>query len=135
MAKHEFLSPEWISAAKEIQEAYSDKEAEALLEVTMNLTVTDAPFRETKIEAYLDARQGKLAIDLGRLETTDVNVTLDYETCKAVLIDGNGDAALQAFMTGKILVEGDVAKLLAYQTTPPSGMQLEITEQLRNITE
>jgi putative sterol carrier protein len=134
MAKHEFLSSEWITAAKAIQNTYSDQVAEAPLEVTMNLTVTDTPFQEGKVEAYLDARHGKLAIVLGQLESSDVTVTIDYETCKAVLIEGNGDAALQAFMTGKIAVEGDVAKLLAYQTTPPSALQLEITEKLKEIT-
>ena len=134
MTKHEFLSPEWITAAKTIQESYQDTVSLATLEVTMNLDITNAPFQETVIKAYLDSRGGKLVIDLGQLDTTDVSVTLDYDTCKAVLIDGNGDAALQAFMTGKIMVEGDVAKLLAYQTTPPSPVQLEITEKLREIT-
>ncbi len=134
MGKHEFLSPEWISAAKDIRENYKDTVSPAALEVTMNLEITDTPFQETELKAYLDAREGKLIIDLGQLDTVDVSVKLDYDTCKAVLIDGNGDAALQAFMTGKIMVEGDVAKLLAYQTTPPSQVQLEITEKLREIT-
>ncbi|MCL5048222.1 MAG: SCP2 sterol-binding domain-containing protein [Firmicutes bacterium] len=134
MAKHEFLSAEWITSAKEIQDSYKDKASEAPLEVTMNLTILNTPFQEGEIKAFLDSRDGKLVIDLGQLDTPDVFVTLDYDTCKAVLIDGNGDAALQAFMTGKIMVEGDVGKLLAYQSTPPGQVQLEITEKLREIT-
>lgn len=134
MATYEFLSPEWIEAAREIRDHHLNDARVPSLELKMNLAIDKAPFDPPELEAYLDSTGGELVIDLGHHLDADVTVSLDYASAKAVLIDGNGDAALQGFMTGKIRVEGDVAKLLSFQSTPQSPLQKTITEELRAIT-
>ena len=48
-------------------------------------------------------------------------MTVDYDTAKAILIEGNPQAGMQAFMAGKVRVEGDMAKLMALQATPAAS--------------
>ncbi|MDA8343412.1 MAG: SCP2 sterol-binding domain-containing protein, partial [Actinomycetota bacterium] len=72
--------------------------------------------------------------ETGHLEGADLKVTVDYATAKAILVEGNPQAGMQAFMAGKIRVEGDMAKLMALQTTPPDPDAHSLAEQLKAIT-
>ena len=42
---------------------------------------------------------------------------------------------MQAFMAGKVRVEGDMTKLMALQATPSDGTAQEMATRLRAITE
>ncbi len=55
----------------------------------MNLVVTAVPFSDKDILAHLDTSSGELVLDTGHLETQDLKVTVDYDTAKAILIEGN----------------------------------------------
>jgi putative sterol carrier protein len=44
-----------------------------------------------------------------------LTVTLNYDTAKAILIDGDAQAAMNAFLGGRIKVDGDITKMLALQ--------------------
>ncbi len=59
----------------------------------------------------------------GHLDKPDVTVTLDYDTAKAIFVDGTLGAGMKAFMDGKVRVQGDMAKLLAalQQLAPPDA--------------
>ena len=61
-------------------------------------------------------------------------LTLDFDTARAVLIDNNAEVAMAAFMAGRVRVEGDMTKLLAYQSMPPTKAQIEVAAALREIT-
>jgi putative sterol carrier protein len=41
---------------------------------------------------------------------------------------------MQAFMAGKVRVEGDMTKLLAFQAAPPSPSEADVSAQIREIT-
>ena len=56
---------------------------------------------------------------MGHLENPDLTVTLDYVTAKAILVDGNPQAGMQAFMAGKIKVQGDMTKMMAHAVRAP----------------
>lgn len=131
--KHAFLSEGWIEAARELREAHRGEGSAAAL-VRMNLVVEEVPFSGGRVEAYLDTTAGEVDIELGQLDDADVRVVLDYPTARAILVDADGQAALQAFLAGKIRVEGDLAKLLQYQSTPPTPRQAALSEALRSIT-
>ena len=45
----------------------------------------------------------------------DVTLTLDYATARAVLVDQDPAAVIQAFFAGKITMQGDITKLMALQ--------------------
>jgi putative sterol carrier protein len=132
---HPFLSDEWIEEAHAIRAEYHDTSAAINHPVRMNLVVTEIPFGDADIEAHMDTTAGELEIDKGHVESADLKVTVDYETAKAILVDRNPQAGMQAFMAGKIRVEGDMAKLMAIQAGAPDARADEMAERLRAITE
>ena len=99
----------------------------------MNLVVTELPFGDGTLDAHLDTSAGELELDNGHLDDADLKVTVDYDTAKAILVDGNAGAGMQAFMAGKVRVEGDMAKLMALQSGPIDKAQ-EMAARLRAIT-
>ena len=58
-------------------------------------------------------------MDLGELDAPDATITTDYDTAKALFVDGDQAVAMQAFMAGKIKVQGDMMKIMAMQTAMP----------------
>lgn len=136
MATYPFLSPDWIDAARQLraEREVSESATPSAASMRMNLTVEGVPHGEDAIDAHLDTTGGLLDIELGHLDGADVKVTLDYATAKAVIIDNDAEAAMGAFMAGKVRVEGDMTKLLAYQSTPPTPAQLELANALKAIT-
>ena len=133
MAKYPFLSDEWLAAAKEIRES-SGASAATPHKVRMNQIVTEVPFGEGTIDAHMDSSSGELEMDLGHLENPDLTVTLDYATAKAILVEGNPQAGMQAFMAGKIKVQGDMTKMMALQSGAPDPVQAEIAAKIKEIT-
>ena len=134
MASYAFLSPEWIEAARVLRAEHLTDAKAPSQPMRMNLTVESVPHGDGVVEAHVDTTDGIVEIDLGHLESADVKVSLDYDTAKAVLIDNDAEAAMGAFMAGRVRVEGDMTKLLAYQATAPSAAQLEVTAALKAIT-
>ncbi len=61
-------------------------------------------------------------------------MTLDYATAKAILVEGNPQVGMQAFMQGKVRVEGDMAKLMMLQGAPPDANAQAVAQRLRDIT-
>jgi putative sterol carrier protein len=129
-----FLSDQWIEAAHALREEYRDAAPSAAAPVRMNLVVTEVPFDDADVRAHMDTSSGEVVLDKGHLEAPDLTVTVDYATAKAILVDGNPQAGMQAFMNGKIRVEGDMAKLMALQAAPAPAAQ-ELAGRLRDITE
>ena len=135
MATYPFLSDEWISEARRIREEFEGKGGPAPQQIRMNLVITDVPFAAGAIDAHMDSSEGQLKLDLGHIEPVDLKVTLDYGTAKSILVEGNPQAGMQAFMAGKVKVEGDMAKLMMMQAAPPDAAAQEIATRLRSITD
>ena len=132
--QYPFLSDEWLEAAKKIREEYKGKTAAPAHTVRMNQVITDVPFGDGSIDAHMDTSSGEMEMDIGHLENPDLTVTLDYPTAKAILVDGNPQAGMQAFMAGKIKVQGDMTKMMAMQQATPDPVQLEIAGKIKEIT-
>ncbi len=129
-----FLSDEWIEEAHEIRAEFLGDSPAIDHPVRMNLVVTELPFGDGELEAHLDTTSGELDIDKGHVGDADLTVTLDYLTAKAILVDRNPQAGMQAFMAGRIRVEGDMSKLMAIQAAPSGQRAEEMAERLRAIT-
>jgi putative sterol carrier protein len=118
-----FLSDEWIAEARNIRaETATPEAAEApAASVRMNQVITDVPFGSGRLDAHLDTSSGTPEMETGHLEHPDVTVTLDYDTAKAIFVDGTLEAGMRAFMDGKVRVQGDMAKLISalQQLAPP----------------
>ena len=93
-----------MDAAKAIREEYAGKGAPPAHVVKMNLVITEVPFQGDDIDAHMDTTSGDIDMDTGHIEGEDLTVTVDYATAKAIFVDGNPQAGMQAFMSGKIKV-------------------------------
>jgi hypothetical protein len=137
---HPFLSDEWEAEARRIRAEYEDRVAALPLSIRMNLNVTEVPFGEQVIHARLDTSVGGIDLELGHLEGPDVTLTLDYGTARNILVGGDPQAVLAAFLGGRIKIDGDITKLLELQTSGAlSGggdpLAVEVYERIRAITE
>jgi len=135
MAKYQFLTPEWVEAAKAIREEFADQAPTPAHVVRMNQIITEVPFGDTDVKAFMDTSEGGMNMDLGELENPDLTVTVDYATAKAILVDGNPQAGMQAFMAGKIKVQGDMTKMMALQAGGQDAIATQIAERIQSITE
>jgi hypothetical protein len=137
VATHPFLSPEWIDEARKINDEYRGRTAAVPTQVMVNLVVTDVPFDAGTIDAHVDTSSGEMEIDTGHLDGADMTLTLDYLTARQILVDQDPQAGMQAFMGGRIKVQGDMTKLLLLQgqlgTADP--VAVEIAGRVKSITE
>ncbi len=134
MAKYPFLSDEWVAEARRIREEYRGRFPAGSQPVRMNEIITEVPFGTGTIEAHLDSSSGEVEMDLGHLEHPDLTITLDYATARAVFVDGNPQAGMQAFMAGRIKVDGDVTRLLGLLGPNPDPGALELAGRIKDIT-
>jgi putative sterol carrier protein len=128
---YKFLSDEWIEAARKLREETA--EATTPHQVKMNLVITDVPFGDGTVEAHMDTTTGTVQLDVGHVDTPDVTATLDYDTARAMMVDNNPQAGMQAFMAGKIKLQGDMTKAMALQTGGPTDP--DFTAKIQAITE
>ncbi|HHC08180.1 MAG TPA: SCP2 sterol-binding domain-containing protein [Actinobacteria bacterium] len=107
-----FLSEEFMRAATEALNADPGFQAAAKgVELGLQFVVTGAP--DGDLQYHLDVRDGRATMALGELPDADATVTSDYETAVAL---SKGDLNVQmAFMTGKIKVGGNMAKIMMNQ--------------------
>jgi hypothetical protein len=132
-----FLSDEWVAKAKKIQNETTDL-GEPAVKVRMNLDVTDVPsaISDDVVPAHLDTSDGALDLDLGHLDDPEVAIKIDYQIAKAILVDGNAQAGMNAFMAGKVkLVSGDLAKLMAVSQGIEGVVSAEVAQRLKDITD
>ena len=124
---HPFLSAEWIAAASEIREKYKDDAPHIDIPIRMNQVVTKVPFGDGTIKSHLDTSSGVLVMDLGHLENPDLTVTTDYETARHIFLMRDPQLGMQAFLSGKVRIDGDMTKMMMMQTAMP---QSELGDQV-----
>jgi hypothetical protein len=124
-----------MDAAKAIREEYAGKGTPTAHSVKMNQIITEVPFGDGTINAHMDTSGGDLKMDMGHLDDAELTVTIDYETAKAIFVDQNPQAGMQAFMAGKIKVQGDMTKLMAMQAGAPDPVAQEMGAKIKEITE
>ncbi|MGH9025410.1 MAG: SCP2 sterol-binding domain-containing protein [Acidimicrobiia bacterium] len=129
--KYVFLSDEWFTEAQKIMDAHGPQQAHA--DLRMNLVITGTPF-DSDVEMHIQAVDGKGDWGRGHVENADVTLTTDFATARDIFVSGNPQAGMQAFMSGKVRVQGDMAKLMAAGQGGPGGSP-ELAPQLQEITE
>ena len=126
MAK--FLSAEHMEVATDALNADAGfQEAMANIDLGLQFNVTDGPDGDS--DYYLKISDGSAALVLGEMDDFDASVASDYESATAI---SQGELNVQmAFMTGKIKVGGNMAKVMMYQSLinefarVSSGLDLE----------
>jgi hypothetical protein len=113
VAKYQFLSDEWFARVEQLVEEHG-ADAPGGTDILMNLTITDTPFG-TERQMHMGAKQGQGLWGVGHADGADLQLTTDYATAKEVFVAGDPMAGMQAFMSGRVKVQGDMAKLMAAQ--------------------
>jgi len=132
---HPFLSDEWLDEARAIREKYTGQGTPVGHKVKMNQVITGAPFGDGDIELFMDTTSGEVVLEKGRLDDADVTVTTDYDTARKIFVDQDPQAGMQAFMSGKIKVQGDMMKLMQMQATAPDETAKKVADEIKAITE
>lgn len=109
----QFLSDDWMAAISEAVNAdEAFRQAADSTEMALQFHVTDVPTGED-IFYVLTVVDGSARLAPGQDEGADAEITNSYETAAAI---SQGDLNIQmAFMTGKLKVKGNMAKLMMNQ--------------------
>jgi putative sterol carrier protein len=132
--KHAFLSDDWFAEVERLVNENSTDAAPAHANVLVNLTITDTPFGEER-QLHMGAKEGQGAFAKGHADGADVTLTTDYSTAKDVFVSGNPQAGMQAFMAGKVKVQGDMTKLMAAQAGGGGGGNDALQQAIQEMTE
>ncbi len=132
---HPFLSEEWMTAAREIRVRYHGKTVKITESIKMNQVITGAPFGDGTVHSFLDTSSGEVVMDLGKLPDADVTISTDYETARKIFLERDPTAAMQAFLSGFIKVQGDIVKMMAMQfIIPQDDIGKEVAQEIWSIT-
>ncbi|MCH4247048.1 MAG: SCP2 sterol-binding domain-containing protein [Acinetobacter populi] len=119
-----FLTDDWFSTVEQLTTEAGDLNLPpALANLALNLVVTDADG-----ETQLSLDGGK--IQKGLADNAKTTLNMDAETLRKVFLEFDMAAAMQAFMTGKIKVQGDMSQLMALQTAQPSAEQKTLFKRI-----
>ena len=108
-----FLSEEWTQEATDTLNSHEGfSSAIANIDMGLQFTVTNTP-GGSDVEYSVVVGAGRADLKLGVAEGADVTVSNNYETATAI---SKGELNMQAaFMTGKVKVAGNLAKLMMHQ--------------------
>ena len=119
-----FLTDDWFSNVENLTAQAGDLNVPpALANLAINLVVTDS---QGNTELSLDGG----AIKKGLSPNAKTTLNMDGETLRKVFLEFDMAAAMQAFMTGKIKVQGDMSQLMALQTAKPSQEQKDLFKKV-----
>ena len=127
---HPFLSDDWFSAVEALRSEAPEPPA-AVKDLVVNVVVQGGP-GGGDTEVHLAGGQ----FERGLKDGAPTKLSVPYDVAKSVFIDGNPQAAMQAFMSGQIKIEGDMTKIMAMQSAgaSPSPEQQAFQQKLKDIT-
>ena len=129
--QHVFLSDGWIEAAKA---AYERNGVTVPYKMKMNQVISGCPFEPSEVRTFIDTSDGTMRTGKGEVDGAEVTLHTDWETSRKIIVEQDQQAAMQAFMSGKIKVVGDMTKLMTMNATPPTPAQLAAAEDIKNLT-
>ena len=123
MAK--ILTQEWFDKVDELTNKAGDLNLPpAIKNMSINLQVTDSDNQEVNAAFY------DCTIHQGLKDGALTTLKLDADTLKAIFLDRDMNRAMEAFMSGKIRVEGDMGQLMSIQTASPSAEQKQLFKDI-----
>jgi hypothetical protein len=127
--RYPFLSPAWFDKVDELIARAGDLQIPPEMKaVTLNVTIT-APTGDTQ----LTIENGVLA--RGHKPGAPTQLALPSALARAIFVDGDTAAGVQAFLAGEMKADGDLSKLVAISTVEPSERQKALTREIAAITE
>lgn len=123
-----FLTDDWFATVADLTAQAGDLNLPPSLQaLAINLIVTDATG-----QTELALASGKL--QKGLAEQAKTTLTMDAQTLRKVFLEYDMSAAMQAFMTGKIKVQGDMSQLMSLQIAKPSAEQKALFKNILAVT-
>lgn len=111
MSTHRFMSEGWIGEINKLRAGLGEVEIpDSAKSISLNFTVT-----------YDDGNQEKACVHGGELKSghsseSKTTLILPSAVAKKLFVDRDQSAAMQAFMSGQIKVEGDMSQLMKMQS-------------------
>ena len=124
---HTFLSDEWFAAVEAIGPAPSPP-ASFVAAWPINIVVT----RPEVDDVELNLSDGTM--HRGLADAPKVTLTTTFDVARTVFLTGDQHAAMQAFISGQVKVEGDMAKLVAMGRAEPSPEQKAYARAILRLT-
>lgn len=108
-----FLTEEWANDVTQALNSHEGfKNAMGAADLGIQFNTEDGP--DGGVDYYLKSSGGTTNVALGTIEDADVTVKQSYDTAAAI---SQGELNTQtAFMTGKLKVSGNLAKLMMHQS-------------------
>jgi hypothetical protein len=125
-----FLSDGWFAEAEKIQAEINPPVPPAIKDLKINMQVTGAPNGDVSF------RMDNGRMLKGHAADAPTKLVVPFDVAKAMLVDQNQQAAMNAFMSGQIRVEGDMAKLMQMQMAgPPSPEAQKVSQLIKEMTQ
>lgn len=107
-----FLTEDWANDVTQALNSHEGfKSAMGAADLGIQFNTEDGP--DGEVDYYLKSSGGTSNVALGSLDDADVTVKQSYDTAAAI---SKGELNTQtAFMTGKLKVSGNLAKLMMHQ--------------------
>ena len=123
---YQFLSDQWL---EEVQKLAAESGGGMMPDtVELNMVVTGGP------EGDKELHVAKGAFATGLLDSAPTKLTVPYDVAKDMFVKGDQSAAMQAFMSGKIKVTGDMTKLMMMNANPPTEAQKAAADAIKEMT-
>ena len=123
-----FLSDDWFDAVEGLRDELPEAPA-AMADLKLNIVVSGGPDGDREI--HMAGGQ----FERGLADGAPTKATVPYDVARSMFVDGNQAAAMQAFMSGQIKVEGDMTKLMAMQSAGgPTPEQQALQAKLQALT-
>lgn len=126
---HAFLSDAWFDEVERLTNEINPEVPAPIQDLKINMVVTGSPDGDR--EMRLDAGR----FQKGLADDAPTKLTVPYETAQKMFVENDQQAAMQAFMSGQIMVEGDMTKLMQMQAAgAPSPEAQKLSEKIREMT-
>ena len=123
-----------LKAFEAAKAAYERNGVTVPYRMKMNQVISGCPFEPTEVRTFIDTSDGTMRTGKGEVDGAEVTLHTDWETSRKIIVEQDQQAAMQAFMSGKIKVVGDMTKLMTMNATPPTDAQKAAAEDIKNLT-
>ena len=124
-----FLTDEWFNEVDRLTAEAGDLNLPpALANTKINLKITNTA------NGDVNAALENGVLKKGETDAT-TTINIDHETLKAIALKGDMNEAMNAFMSGKIRIDGDMGQVMALQTAKPSVEQKDLFKKIYAMTE
>ncbi|MFA9485501.1 MULTISPECIES: SCP2 sterol-binding domain-containing protein [unclassified Moraxella] len=124
----QFLSQAWFDVVSQLNAQTGKLNLPPTLQtLIINITI------EQDTSALLHLQDGK--IHQGHADHAVSTIRIDQQTLKDIIQTGDTNIAIEAFMMGKIRIDGDMSAIMSLQSAKPSPEQKALFKEILSHTE